>query len=156
MTDTYSRACTEVLIILKYYLSKTEFNKIPKDKIEFFEKNKDKNYDYQIDKNVPLEKQTISEMANSIIITLYRDYFATDKQKEILNKILILNDAKKEKQKKIKYKQNVSEHVPKENVELEKTEPKELIKIENNNILKRMKDFIMYIIEKIKIHNVLF
>ena len=34
MTDTYSRACTELLIILKYYLSKTEFNKIPKDKIE--------------------------------------------------------------------------------------------------------------------------
>ncbi len=150
MTDTYSRACTEVLIILKYYLSKTEFNKIPKDKIEFFEKNKDKNYDYQIDKNVPLEKQKISEMANSIIITLYRDYFTTEKQKEILNKILILNDAKKEKQKKTRYKQNIFENIPKENIELKKTEPKELIKIENNNILKRMKDFIMYIIKKIK------
>ena len=150
MTDTYSRACTEVLIILKYYLSKTEFNKIPKDKIEFFEKNKDKNYDYQIDKNVPLEKQKISEMANSIIITLYRDYFTTEKQKEILNKILILNDAKKEKQKKTRYKQNIFENIPKENIELKKTEPKELIKIENNNILKRMKDFIMYIIKNIK------
>ena len=150
MTDTYSRACTEVLIILKYYLSKTEFNKIPKDKIEFFEKNKDKNYDYQIDKNVPLEKQKISEMANSIIITLYRDYFTTEKQKEILNKILILNDAKKEKQKKTRYKQNIFENIPKENIELKKTEPPELIKIENNNILKRMKDFIMYIIKKIK------
>ena len=42
MIDTYSRACTEVLIILKYYLSKAEFDKIPKEKIEFFEKNKDK------------------------------------------------------------------------------------------------------------------
>lgn len=150
MIDTYSRACTEVLIILKYYLSKTEFDKIPKEKIEFFEKNKDKDYNYQIDKNVPLEKQTISEMANSIIITLYRDYFATEKQKEILNKILILNDTKKEKQKKIKYEQNIFENIPKESVELEKTEPKELIKIANDNILKRLKDFIMYIIKKHK------
>lgn len=101
MIDSYSRACTEVLIILKYYLSKSEFDKIPKEKIEFFEKNKDKNYDYKIDKNLPLEKQNISEMTNSIIITLYRDYFATDNQKEILKEILILNDAKIEKQKQI-------------------------------------------------------
>lgn len=147
MIDAYSRACTEVLVILKYYLSKAEFDGIPKQKIEFFEKNKDKNYDYQIDKNVPLEKQKISEMANSIIITLYRDYFATEKQKEILNKILILNDAKKEKQKKIKYEQNVFENIPKASVENEKTEPKELIKIENSNILTRMRDFMKRLIK---------
>ncbi len=150
MIDTYSSACTEVLVILKYYLSKSEFEKIPREKIEFFERNKDKNYDYKINKNLPLEKQDISEMANSIIITLYRDYFATNQQKEILNKILILNDAKKEKQKKIKYKQNVFENISKVNKNIQKIEQKSLVKVESNNILKRIKKIIDYIISKMK------
>ena len=98
---TYSMACTEVLAVLKHYLNSADFNKIPKEKIEFLEQNKDCNYKFSINKNIPLEKQAISEMANSIIVTLYRDYFASEKQKETLKEILILNDIKKNKNKKL-------------------------------------------------------
>ena len=96
---TYSMACTEVLIILEYYLSKSELKKIPKEKIDFLKNNKDQNYKYEINKNLPLERQNISEVANSIIITLYRDYFANEQQKKTLNEVLILNDIKKEQNK---------------------------------------------------------
>lgn len=150
MIDTYSRACTEVVVILKNYLSKAEFAKIPKEKIEFFEKNQDLNYDYKIDKNLPFQKQNISEMANSIIITLYRDYFATDQQKQTLNRILILNDTKREKQKKINYNSNVFEGVKTNNATTEITESKALIKVEKDGLLKKIKEFIRYVIQKVK------
>ena len=40
MNNTYRRAYTELLEILKY-LPQEEYEKIPKEKIEFYEKNKD-------------------------------------------------------------------------------------------------------------------
>lgn len=150
MMDTYSRACTEVVVILKNYLSKAEFDKIPREKMEFFEKNQDKNYDYKIDKNLPFPKQNISEMANSIIITIYRDYFASHKQKETLNRILILNDTKKEKQKKNDYSSNVFENVETKKTTTEITESKALIKVEKDGLFKKIKEFIKYVIEKVK------
>ena len=107
MTVTYSMACTEVLAILQYYLSESELNKIPKEKIDFLENNKDQNYKYEINKNLPLERQNISEVANSIIITLYRDYFANERQKKTLNEILIFNDKKIEKAQRNKYSSDI-------------------------------------------------
>ena len=97
MIITYSMAYKEVLVLLKYYLKEEEYNKIPKDKIEFFEKNADKNYRYEIDKNKSYEEQQISQKANSIIVSLYRDYFTNDEEKKKLDEILNLNDLKAKK-----------------------------------------------------------
>ncbi len=103
MTNSYSRACTEVLVLLKYYLKDDDYNKIPKDVIAFYEKNKDVNYEYKIDTNLSLEEQEISEKANAIIITIFRDYFASEVQKEKLEKILINNDKVIEERKREQY-----------------------------------------------------
>ena len=48
MENTYEKAYVEILEILKY-IPMREYNKIPKERIEFFEKNKDKNYQYKYD-----------------------------------------------------------------------------------------------------------
>ena len=62
--NLYAKACTEVLEILSHF-SEEDCSKIPSDKIEFFEKNKDKDYEYKIDPDVDLSKQyTISEENN--------------------------------------------------------------------------------------------
>ena len=99
MVTTYEMAYVEVLAILKKYLKEDEFNKIPKEKIDFLEKNKDCNYIFNINNELPIEKQSISKKAKAILVILYRDYFANEQQKGILKQILELNDKIKEKDK---------------------------------------------------------
>ena len=83
----------EVLAILKYYLSEEDYEKIAKEKLEFYEENADRNYDYDIDKNKTFFEQTISRKANSIIISLYKEYFINEEEKKILEQVLSLNEA---------------------------------------------------------------
>ncbi len=91
MIDTYAKAYTEVLEILKY-LPNDEYAKIPEEKINFYKKNKNNNYNYTFDSTKPLNEQYISKEANAIIITLFRDFFATPIQSEKLQKILLQNE----------------------------------------------------------------
>lgn len=102
MTNNYARACTEVLELLKY-LSKEEYSKIPPEKINFFKKYMDTDYSFSINPNIDLSKQNLSIEANSIIVILFRDYFATDYQKIKIKEILKLNQEKLELEKKEKY-----------------------------------------------------
>ncbi len=98
MIKTYSKAYVEVLEIIKY-LPMEEYKKIPQEKIKFFKDNKDDNYNFEFDPNKSLAQQNISKEANSILITLFRDYFATEKQKNILKNLLVQNQEKIEKEK---------------------------------------------------------
>ena len=102
MITAYKRAYTEVIEIIKYFPNE-EYAKIPLEKINYYKENMDKNYNFQINPNIELEKQNISKEANAILVTLFNDYFATDRQKEILNNLLKQNQQKLEKQKQEKY-----------------------------------------------------
>lgn len=102
MNRKYSKAYTEVLEIIRY-LPEEEQSKIPKEKIDFFEKNKDKEYYFKINPQIDLEEQNISREANTIFIVLFRDYFATAEQKIKLREILELNEKKSEQVKTEKY-----------------------------------------------------
>lgn len=83
----------EALTIMKYYLTEEDYEKIAKEKLEFYEKYADKNYDYDIDKNKSFFEQNISRKANSIIVSLYRDYFINDEEKKVLDQVLALNES---------------------------------------------------------------
>lgn len=100
--DKYSKAYTEVLEILKH-LPKNEYDKIDNEKIKFFEKNKDISYKFSINPEIPLDEQNISIEANSIIVALFQDYFASEKQKEKLKIILKKNEDKYQEEIKNKY-----------------------------------------------------
>mgnify|MGYP004506114309 FL=1 len=102
MINAYKRAYTEVIEIIKYFPNE-EYAKIPLEKINYYKENMDKDYNFQINPNIELEKQNISKEANAILVTLFNDYFATDRQKEILNNLLKQNQQKLEKQKQEKY-----------------------------------------------------
>ena len=102
INENYAKAYTEVLEIIKYFPD-DELKKIPKEKIDFFKENMDKDYKFIIDPQIDLSKQNISKEANSIIIVLYQEYFATEAQKVKINKILELNQIKKEQEKIEKY-----------------------------------------------------
>lgn len=102
MTNTYAMAYTEVLEILSHF-SEEEYSKIPQAKINFYKSNMDKNYIYKIDSNIDLSKQHISKEANAILVSLFRDYFATESQNKTLNNLLNQNYEKLDKLKKEEY-----------------------------------------------------
>ena len=81
----YANAYTEVLDILKY-ISKEDYEKIPKSKIKVFEENSNKNYSFKYDVDKTLEEQNVSEIAKMIIAILCRDYWTTNEQRYIIIK----------------------------------------------------------------------
>ena len=87
MSNQYAKAYTEILEILKY-LPKKEYEKIPQSKIEFYEENQDKNYTYQFDITKPTAEVTMLDETKVIIISLFRDFFASENQKQKLQSLL--------------------------------------------------------------------
>ena len=105
INSAYAKAYKEVMEIIKYF-PEEEYNKIPKEKIEFYRENMDKNYEFTINPQIDLAKQNISKEASAVIVTLYRDYFATDEQKKKLEELIRLNEIKNEQDKAKKYNSN--------------------------------------------------
>lgn len=82
MVDSkYGIAYSEVLEILKH-IPIEDYNKIPRNEIELFETYADKDFTFNYDSSKTLEEQNVSNIAKGIIILLFRDYWATDIQKE--------------------------------------------------------------------------
>lgn len=77
----YANAYSEVLGILKF-IAKEDYEKIPNSKIELFETNQNKEYIFEYNPNKTLEEQNVSKRAKVIIGLLFRDYWATDEQKD--------------------------------------------------------------------------
>ena len=105
----YANAYTEVLDILKY-ISKEDYEKIPKSKIKVFEENSNKNYSFTYDKNKTLDEQNVSEIAKAIIAILFRDYWATKKQRYII--IKKQQEIKEQKQKELMAKFEQNKNIP--------------------------------------------
>lgn len=89
--DTYSCSYEEVLEILML-IPKSEYDRIPKEKIEFFEQNKDKNYIYKYN----LKDSKTLRKTDAIIINLYKDYIANEEEKKEIDEKLKQNLIKNE------------------------------------------------------------
>lgn len=77
----YANAYSEVLEILKH-ISQEDYNKIPREKIILFQSNYNKEYNFTYDIYKTLDEQNVSKKAKTIIAILFRDYWATDTQRE--------------------------------------------------------------------------
>ena len=95
----YANAYTEVLDILRY-ISKEDYEKIPKSKIKVFEENSNKNSSFKSDVDKTLEEQNISEIAKMIIAILCRDYWTTNEQRYII--IKKQREAREEQERQIR------------------------------------------------------
>ena len=134
MKNSFAIACTEVLDVLKY-LPQNEYERIPKDEIEFLESQKDSSFNVQ---GINLSKE-----ANALIIILWEKYFASQNEKERLYNILKQNYQKEEKIKKELYNYD---NLLKE----KKKESTELIEVENKKWYERILDFLKEIRLKFK------
>jgi len=105
MEKKYAKAYTEVLELLKH-IPEEELEKIPRSELQFYEDNCDKNYKYEYNQDLAVDQQTISKEANTVIVAIYMNYFANEKQKGIIEKILKQNSIEEEKAKSEKYDVN--------------------------------------------------
>jgi hypothetical protein len=100
--NKYAVAYSEVLEILKH-IPIEDYNKIPKNEIELFEAYADNDYTFNYDTSKTLEEQNVSDITKGIIILLFRNYWATEIQR---NKIIAKQNfdrIKLEEKKKEKY-----------------------------------------------------
>jgi len=77
----YANAYQEVLEILKY-IPQEDYNKVPKDEIELLEANANRNYVFAYNPDQTLEEQGVSKIARGVIAIFFRDYWATEEQRE--------------------------------------------------------------------------
>lgn len=142
----YQNAYKEVLEIIKF-LPKKDYEKIPKEKIEYFENNQNEKHEFKFEVSKPLENQNISREANAIILNLFHDYFLDDKQKGRLKEMLYENERKYEESIREKYNPN---NIFKQNINVEQIQTNEDILHPNNlpmeiskeNIFTRMIKFL--------------
>lgn len=148
MVDTqYMKSCTEVLEILNH-ISREDYNKIPSDIINVLENDKDEKYDFKYDNNKTLDEQNVSKQAKIIIAIFFRDYWATDTQKQKILKMQKEERQKLDNEKRIKFNPDeiFKRDIPKidENGKMRVNgESKAFMKVKNDN-------FIIKLINKIK------
>ena len=103
MIDTeYANAYSEVLEILKY-IPLRNYNKTLKKKIEVFEINANRKYSFNYNLEQTLEEQNVSKIARGIIAILFRDYWATETQRDKIITKQKYDRIKLEEEKKAKY-----------------------------------------------------
>lgn len=103
----YANAYSEILGILRYIPLK-DYNKIPKKKIKLFEEKANKDYKFYFNPSKTLDEQNISKRAKAILGILFRDYWATDEQRQrIINKQKYDRQKLEEKKKEMYNTDNV-------------------------------------------------
>ena len=140
--NNYSNAFTEVYTILNY-LEDEEYEKIPSDVIEVIEKNRNKDYFYEIEE-LDLKKQPMMKETKAILFNIFRDYLSTMEQKEKIIKIQQEKRIKNELKKKQQYDVKVFSNREKNDLS-EGIEPKlEIVKYKENilkKFVKKLKNF---------------
>lgn len=138
----YSEAAVEVLGILNE-LEDKELKKIPQNIIDFFENNKSKTYNPDIDYTESVEKLSLKEKTREILAGLYLDYLCPEEEKqEYINK-LRYND--------IKYQEKLKEQYNVDNIFNNRKISNTRIEIEKNALtIAKKENFWIKIIKKLK------
>lgn len=141
----HQNAYSEILEILKY-ISEEDYKKIPEERIKIFQKYSNKDSNFKYDPNKSLDEQNVSKIAKVIIGILYRDYWATDtirsliqKKQNIDMKILEEENRKKYDIDNILKRRNSKLKTENYNNELPKEYKKESIFKKIINLIKRPK-----------------
>lgn len=102
----YANAYKEVLVILNN-LIKEDYNKIPKEYIEFLTENCNNNYEFYYDTSKTFEQQELLDDTKYILFGLFEKFGSTDIQKEKIKAFKNSFYRKLEEEKKAKYNTDV-------------------------------------------------
>lgn len=131
MMNNYNNAFTEVYEILNC-LDEEEVNKIPEEVRNVIEKNRNLDYNYEVNYDENLSNQPMLTETKAILFNLFRDYLSTPEQKQKILKIQQEERIKNEQYKREKYNSNTFEGKKKAN----KTERLEIVEYKESFINK--------------------
>ena len=100
--ENYANAYKEVLVILNS-LVKEDYDKIPKDYIEFLSENCNNNHEFYYNSSKSLKEQEVLDETKYIIFGLFEKFGATESQKEKIKNFKENYYQKIEKEKEEKY-----------------------------------------------------
>ncbi len=145
MTDTYAQAYVEILEIINN-MEQHYKDKIPVKLIEFFEENKDSNYQYNVDKINENQNMAFSQKTIDLLAMLQLKYLANEEEKELLKDTLDKNDIKYQTEMRRKYNpdnlfKNKNLDISKNNFENE-NDNTALVEIKEKGLLQRIFDTI--------------
>lgn len=141
----YANAYKEVLVILNN-LTKEDYNKIPKEYIEFLESNCNKEYEFYYDKSKSFEEQELLDDTKYILFGLFEKFGATELQKEKIKAFKNSYYRKIEEEKKEKYNINVFQD---RNINMQE-QSKENVTTNETAMIEHKETLLKKIIKKIK------
>lgn len=139
----YACSYKEVLTILSF-LSDDEWNKIPKEKKDFYFEAMDKDYQFDIDLEKPLNEQRLLEPTKAILANVFRDYLATSNEKKIIFNRELKENEQIEAEKREKYNPDdlfKKAKVQNENFETVNEEKLDMVVYKENFVTKIIRKF---------------
>ena len=129
--NNYNNAFTEVYEILNC-LDEEEVNKIPEEVRNVIEKNRNLDYNYEVNYDEDLSNQPMLTETKAILFNLFRDYLSNPEQKHKILKMQKKERIENEQHKQEKYNKNIFE----EKKETNKTEKLEITEYKESFINK--------------------
>lgn len=145
MEDYYPKAYREVYEIIKY-LPKQDFDKIPSEMINMLEVNMDQNYKYDLDKTKPFEEQIMLKETRNILAVFYKNYWASEQEKERIQRKIRNDKEASEKAKKERYSSDIIFNRNEKN----KMEPVSLVETKKETLYSKIFSFIKNLIKRKK------
>lgn len=142
----YTDAFTQVYVILNE-LDDEDYAKIPPEVVDAIRKNRNKEYEFEIDESVDLKDNNLLPEARALLFKIYRDYLATEKQRKKILNMQNEERAKKELKKKQQYNSDVFANKKQES-ELKATQQTTDIVSYKENIFKRIWDKLRGVFKK--------
>lgn len=152
MEDNYAKAYKEIVEILKY-VPEESVNKIPKEMRDIFEVEQLKTYDFKIDTEKSFEEQELLEETKAILANIFRDYWATDYQKQRIIEKEMQDREEWERQKREKYNLDNIFKNRQQNINLQENLNKNYnsnlpVEVKKQNIFQRLLSFIKKLVYK--------
>lgn len=135
----YANAYKEVLVILDK-LIKEDYNKIPKEYIEFLTANCNNHYEFYYDNSKTFEEQELLDDTKYILFGLFEKFGATDLQKEKIKAFRNNYYSQLELEKSEKY--NTDNTFKKKNNEIEEVPNNLIIEVKKENLYQKIVNFI--------------
>ncbi|MBP3596033.1 MAG: hypothetical protein J6J60_01335 [Clostridia bacterium] len=137
MDIKYSNAFSEVLVLFDNFLLEDDYNKIPKEQIEFMKKNSNLDYIYEIDESKDLMDQDVSKEAKAVILSLFKSYFADNEKKKKIDYYLMLNDKERYLEEINLINKKEDNYIENKNLQLSNEPMEKSLIVKKENIFKR-------------------
>lgn len=136
-SKTYANSYSEVLTILNSI--EGGYEEIPSSVINNFKRNCNPNYVYELNSDLPISEQKMLDTTKAILSVLFREYWATDEQRNIILQHEKNERIQIESEKTNKYKNTIFSVENKEKPRVEIISYKESIIDKIKKFLKKFK-----------------